>query len=125
MLTKDGIFLTCHGIDTVSSIYINSIFLGNTDNMFIRYKFNIKQHLRRGTNTIRVAFESPVTYATRKHEEQKARSYSIPPLCPPSVQRGECHPNFIRKMQASFGWDWVSNKQLLSQKKVNNYCCLF
>src|SRR5581483_5137963 len=27
-------------------------------------------------------------------------------VCLPSQQKGECHYNFIRKMQSSFSWDW-------------------
>lgn len=30
----------------------------------------------------------------------------IPPECPPPSYSGECHMNMIRKMQASFAWDW-------------------
>lgn len=31
---------------------------------------------------------------------------SIPPNCPPMMYHGECHMNLLRKMQASFAWDW-------------------
>jgi len=30
----------------------------------------------------------------------------VPLECPPAVQKGECHINFIRKQQCSFSWDW-------------------
>ena len=30
----------------------------------------------------------------------------MPPVCPHSEQKGECHVNFVRKMQCSFSWDW-------------------
>lgn len=30
----------------------------------------------------------------------------MPPKCPPDVYNGECHMNLLRKMQASFAWDW-------------------
>lgn len=30
----------------------------------------------------------------------------VPPECPPKEYNGECHMNIIRKMQASFSWDW-------------------
>lgn len=29
-----------------------------------------------------------------------------PPECPPARYNGECHANQLRKMQASFSWDW-------------------
>lgn len=31
---------------------------------------------------------------------------TIPPDCPPEMYHGECHMNLLRKMQASFAWDW-------------------
>lgn len=34
------------------------------------------------------------------------QDYVIPPDCPTAQQNGECHVNQIRKMQASFSWDW-------------------
>jgi beta-mannosidase len=30
----------------------------------------------------------------------------VPPACIPDVFQGVCHANHIRKMQASFSWDW-------------------
>ena len=30
----------------------------------------------------------------------------MPLECPPAVQKGECHVNFLRKQQCSFSWDW-------------------
>lgn len=38
--------------------------------------------------------------------EEQARNYVVPPKCVPSEYNGECHVNHIRKMQASFSWDW-------------------
>ncbi|XP_047010242.2 beta-mannosidase isoform X2 [Ictalurus punctatus] len=47
---------------------------------------------------------SAVTYAAER--SQAHASYKVPPECPPAVQKGECHVNFIRKAQSSFSWDW-------------------
>ena len=52
-----------------------------------------------------IKFDSPVEYALQKHLVQLTK-YVIPPTCPPPVQNGECHVNYIRKMQSSFSWDW-------------------
>ncbi|CAN7944038.1 unnamed protein product [Ixodes pacificus] len=56
-------------------------------------------------NTIAVKCQSPVLYALGKHETQ-AKSYKIYPICPPAVQNGQCHVNYLRKTQSSFSWDW-------------------
>lgn len=52
--------------------------------------------LKDGDNVLKVSFLSPVVYAS---EQRKAHSaYRVPPECPPDVQKGECHVNFIRKV---------------------------
>ena len=39
---------------------------------------------------------SAVTYASQR--DQAHSEYKVPPACPPPVQKGECHVNFIRKV---------------------------
>ncbi|KAF0312443.1 Beta-mannosidase [Amphibalanus amphitrite] len=82
--------LVCDGIDTVSNVSINGRLVGTTDSQFVRYVFDVKAALREGDNEISVS----------------AASYVVPPECVPPVQNGFCHANHIRKMQASFSWDW-------------------
>lgn len=38
--------LICEGLDTVSRIYINDNLVGQSENMFVRYIFNIKNALQ-------------------------------------------------------------------------------
>ncbi|XP_054169104.1 beta-mannosidase-like [Oppia nitens] len=106
IINKKGVYLVCHGLDTVSKIYINQVMIGTTDNMFVRYKFDIKRHLRLGQNTITVSFESALTYAKRLHDQHVRDRYIVPPETTPFAQRGDLHGNYIRKMQSSFSWDW-------------------
>ncbi|KAM7112441.1 beta-mannosidase isoform 2-T2 [Ciconia maguari] len=95
--------LVFEGVDTVAQILINNITLGRTDNMFNRYSFDITSMIKE-VNFVEVRFLSAVSYAAEQSRCHKA--YSIPPACPPPVQKGECHANFIRKEQCSFSWDW-------------------
>ncbi|KAB0368277.1 hypothetical protein FD755_020043 [Muntiacus reevesi] len=95
--------LVFEGIDTVAVVLLNSVPIGKTDNMFRRYSFDIT-HVVKAMNIIEVRFQSPVIYAAQRSKLHTA--YWVPPSCPPPVQDGECHVNFIRKMQCSFGWDW-------------------
>ncbi|NXY81873.1 MANBA mannosidase, partial [Alcedo cyanopectus] len=95
--------LVFEGVDTVAQILINNITLGRTDNMFNRYSFDISSVLQE-VNVVAVHFSSAVSYAAEQSRCHSA--YSIPPACPPPVQKGECHANFIRKEQCSFSWDW-------------------
>ncbi|XP_053559473.1 beta-mannosidase isoform X2 [Bombina bombina] len=85
--------LVCDGIDTVSSIFLNNIPIGKTDNMFDRYTIDITTAVKEN-NYIEVRFRSAVDWAKERSLESP---YVIPPECPPEVQNGECHGNFIRK----------------------------
>ncbi|KAM9708937.1 beta-mannosidase [Menidia menidia] len=101
---KQKVLLVFDGVDTVASISLNGVPVAKTDNMFRRYRLSVSDLLRDGDNMLEVSFLSPVTFAS---EQRKAHSsYRVPPECPPDVQKGECHVNFIRKMQSSFSWDW-------------------
>lgn len=97
------IYLTFFGIDTISDIYVNGGLVGSTDNMFVRYSFNIKKKLKSGENKIEVVIKSPIKEALKLAEKL---GNPPPPACTPFVYNGECHMNLLRKMQASFGWDW-------------------
>ncbi|XP_028251213.1 beta-mannosidase [Parambassis ranga] len=102
---KQKMLLVFEGVDTVASVSLNGIIIGKTDNMFRRYDFSVRDLLRNEEqNVLTVSLLSPVLYAS---ERRKAHSsYRVPPECPPDVQKGECHVNFIRKEQSSFSWDW-------------------
>lgn len=56
-------------------------------------------------NVLKVAFHSAVKIAEDLYNEQK-KDYVVPPVCVPKEYNGQCHVNHIRKMQASFSWDW-------------------
>ena len=51
--------------------------------------------LTEGDNVLAVSLASPVRYAAQRSE---AHSYRVPPDCPPEVQQGQCHVNYIRKV---------------------------
>ncbi|KAI5741410.1 hypothetical protein M8J76_013313 [Diaphorina citri] len=94
--------LVLSGVDTISSIYINGRFLGNTSNMFVEYFFDVKPYLKE-QNTVTVRIYSPISEALRLSH---SLSHNVPPDCTPPQFNGECHVNLLRKMQASFAWDW-------------------
>ncbi|KAM6912817.1 beta-mannosidase [Xenentodon cancila] len=101
---KQKVLLVFDGLDTIASISLNGVAVGKTDNMFRRYDFSVRELLRDGDNVLEVSFLSPVLYASERRDAHL--SYRVPPECPPAVQKGECHVNFIRKEQSSFSWDW-------------------
>ncbi|XP_013070848.2 beta-mannosidase-like isoform X1 [Biomphalaria glabrata] len=95
--------LVCEGLDTMAVININGKKIGQTDNMFVKYSWDVTDIVQPGVNTISILFTSAVKEAA---ERANKSAYLIPPQCPPSVENGECHVNQIRKEQCSFGWDW-------------------
>ncbi|CAG2174214.1 unnamed protein product [Oppiella nova] len=107
ILNKKNVNLLANGIDTVSSVYINDQLIGKTYNQYIRYVFDVKNVLKSGQNTIRLAFQSAPIYAKQQSEiYNETYHYKVIPDCPGEESHGECHSNFIRKMPASFSWDW-------------------
>ncbi|XP_014088285.3 beta-mannosidase isoform X1 [Bactrocera oleae] len=95
--------LTIYGIDTVSTIRLNGISIGKTDNMFIRYNFDVL-HLLKQENVLEIEIKSPI-WAAKTLANDRGSWFKAPPECPPESFRGECHRNLLRKMQMSFGSD--------------------
>lgn len=100
---REFVVITFHGLDTLATITLNNETLGSTKNMFVRYRFDVRDLLVVGTNTLKVEFTSPVRAASLLNLNSDRE---IPPACPPGVYNGECHINLLRKMQSSFAWDW-------------------
>ncbi|EDV92669.1 beta-mannosidase [Drosophila grimshawi] len=97
--------LTFHGIDTIAEIRLNRQLLGRTDNMFVRYSYDVSKLLQ-NDNVLEVEITSPVLVARAKANALDLAELYVPPACPPESYHGECHMNMLRKMQASFSWDW-------------------
>ncbi|CAK1550482.1 unnamed protein product [Leptosia nina] len=93
--------LVLEGVDTVAFLEMNGRPFGLTNNMFVRYVFDIKQYLKAGENELGVRFMSPLEAANARSEK-----HFTAPQCVPQEYHGECHANQLRKMQASFSWDW-------------------
>lgn len=68
--------------------------------LFFVQDFSVGDSLKDGENELEVRFMSPVLYASQRYKAHAA--YRVPPECPPEVQKGECHVNFIRKVSMSF-----------------------
>ncbi|XP_061651475.1 beta-mannosidase [Phyllopteryx taeniolatus] len=102
--SKREVLLVLDGVDTVASVWLNGVSVGRTDNMFRRYVFPVRELLKAEGNALTVRFLSAVVYAAQRRNAHAA--YPVPPECPPDVQKGQCHVNFIRKAQSSFSWDW-------------------
>lgn len=92
-LMHEHIELNFDGLDTYAKIYLNDSLILTADNMFRSWKIDVKKHLRKGKNNLKIIFESAIKKA--KNESDKL-SYSLP--------GGE--KVFSRKAHYQYGWDW-------------------
>lgn len=46
VLSNRAVDLVFYGVDTVADISLNGVLLGNTDNMFVRYRYDVKDLLK-------------------------------------------------------------------------------
>lgn len=92
--TDSNIDLIFEGLDTICDIYLNNKKLGSTDNMFLTYKYNVKDILK-SKNILKVFIKSPVQYSI----SQEKKFGKLPVALNSSRV-------YIRKAQYSFGWDW-------------------
>ncbi len=97
-LNHKNIILRFYGLDTHTKIYLNEEILGFTENMFIRYEFDIKSKLQNTGNKLIIKFKSPTKKAQEEAEKLDINlntSYAAIPGV-----------SYLRKAQYSFGWDW-------------------
>ena len=97
ILSQDQIYLHFDGIDTIAEVYLNETLLGNTENMFRTYEYEVKRLLVEGKNTILVKFASLTDTIAEIFEEKK-----IPDPSPMGIEGGQ----YLRKAPCQFGWDW-------------------
>ncbi len=81
-----------YGLDCYAKIELNGKFLGKTDNMFIRYTFDVNDCLIVGKNILKVHFYSPVNMV--KDKPKRAAAFTAERL-------------YTRRIQCTYGWDWV------------------
>jgi beta-mannosidase len=94
ILSQKNTNLVFDGIDTYADIYLNSHWIGSTDNMFRQWQLPVKKYLHAGKNKLHI-----VIHAAKKMADNIARLKL--PLIYPDNNRV-----FSRKAQYQFGWDW-------------------
>lgn len=99
LFEQERIRLCCKGVDTVSRIYINNMYVGGTDNMHRTYNFEVKQFLRPGINSIMIELLSPINYIKNRQPTQGKEIFYAPTGC-------ELGNQYLRKPHCMFGWDW-------------------
>lgn len=96
LLRQECVWLVCDGLDTLASVSLNGRPLGQANNMFRQYRWEIKSLLKAGNNELVIAFAAPANYAAEKQAER--------PL--PGVSQAIPGGPHLRKAPCQFGWDW-------------------
>lgn len=98
LLKCDRVYLECEGLDTLATIYLNDNRIATTDNMFITHTIDVTDHIRTGSNSISIAFQSPVQYV-KPLIRKPGEVYWLDDAVPGSP--------FVRKAPYQWGWDWA------------------
>ncbi len=89
---RDRVELVAEGLDTFARIFLNGRKVGEADNMFRIWRFDVKPFLRKGRNVIQVEFDSPIV---RERALAEQAPHKLPGEAP-----------HVRKAPYHFGWDW-------------------
>ncbi len=91
-----AVWLDFEGLDTFAAVRLNGRRIGDADNMFHPWRFDVRRRLRAGQNVLEVLFTSAArtaeALAATSSERYRAFFYQ------PRVH--------IRKAQCAGGWDW-------------------
>ncbi len=96
ILSSKIILLNFEGIDTLADIFLNSEFIGSTENMHRTYEFDVTKIITSGVNNIKVTLKSPTKYIEQKNAERPLWGVD-------TTMTGYTH---IRKAHYMYGWDW-------------------
>jgi beta-mannosidase len=97
ILAEEKIFLVCEGLDTLATVLLNGHTLGQTDNMFRQYEWEVKSLLdKKGSNELSIIFHSVLNFIA-----QKQAVFPLPGV-PQAIPGGP----YLRKAPCQFGWDW-------------------
>lgn len=96
LYNEDLIFLTFDGLDALAQVILNDSVVGEANNAFRTYSWEVKDLLRIGINQLRIVFYSPINYVTSLQNEE--------PLS--SLEHTHQGGQYLRKATYQWGWDW-------------------
>ena len=98
LLQHQHLDLVFKGLDTFAEVYLNDSLIGKADNMFRTWEWEVKRHLKKGENELKVIFRSPIKVGAKLRE---AYGIQLPHDSDPSGVSP-----YIRKAAYQFGWDF-------------------
>lgn len=106
ILDKECIELVFEGLDTYADVYLNDKLLLSADNMFRRWRVDVKPYLREGENHLRVYFHSVVKVDMPKWEALPFQYYRWQDQSADGGLLKRKISVFCRKAAYHYGWDW-------------------
>jgi beta-mannosidase len=97
-LGKHAVELVFDGLDTFATVWVNSVKVGEADNMFTPWRFNIGKSVKAGRNVIAVRFKPIYKVALELERKYGSKYGSL------HAENFSARP-YVRKAQYSFGWD--------------------
>ncbi|CEF66024.1 Beta-mannosidase [Strongyloides ratti] len=110
-------------IDTIADVFMNNILISNLANQHKKNVINLLSNtfqtiLKEKNNNLTIVFYSNPKYGEKAFNDYKnIHEIILYPESQPSIIKGLNHVNFIRKNQASFGWDWGPSIDSVGIKK--------
>ena len=96
VMAEDEIYLVADGLDTIAEVSINHHPLGIVNNQFRQWRWDVKDLLIDGENSIYIKFSGPTEFVTCQQKLRKMKGVS---------QAIDGGPH-MRKAPCQFGWDW-------------------
>lgn len=94
--TGNPVRLVFEGLDTLCSVYLNGQKIADTENMHVKYEFDVSGLLQQGENFLSVVCHPINAYI--KEKNAKARLFG-------ATDCMEGYP-YVRKAHCTMGWDW-------------------
>ena len=94
LLNNESVTVVFDGIDVFSDVYLNGKHLGETKNMFLQYRYEIRNLLHEGNNTLTVEMHSTLNAMDKIDTTGYYAIFNEKRM-------------FVRKAQCHFGWDWA------------------
>jgi len=102
---RQHVDLVFDGLDTLADVYLNEKPILHADNMFRRWRVDVKPLLKDGANTLRVVFHSPIAEMLPR---VKALPYGLPSVTAriSTNEQNIATAPYTRKAPYQYGWDW-------------------
>ncbi|MDR3737912.1 MAG: glycoside hydrolase family 2 protein, partial [Terracidiphilus sp.] len=102
---REHVELVFEGLDTLADVYVNEKPVLHADNMFRRWRVDVKPLLKDGANTLRVVFHSPISSMLPR---VKALPYGLPSVTAriSTNEQNIATAPYTRKAPYQYGWDW-------------------